>query len=324
MQGFGRWGRAGNQFLEYLFLKAYAEKYDCVLQLPPWVGNDLFGTVDTPLSDSSSAKFLPKYREYNDPKNKRQTIPPSNGEVIGHDFEGYAQYHTSYLSNLVPSREWARSLFKPVPSIEARLVSARDQLLYESNGGNSNSSSNSGLSNIVIGLHIRRGDYGRFHFPLTPTSWFLEWLKNHCWLYSNVDRYPKLFIATEDPELVNEFALYRPHTARSLGVQLSRRPMKQYNYLSHDLKTKQAEQIDWYPDFYLLSQCHVIVGSNSTFSFCAALLGERLEEYWRASLPAADFVLTDPWDAYPLLRDDVRDFPHLAGISVKDNPYWTK
>jgi len=48
MSKFGRFGRFGNQIFEYMFLKTYAKKHGLEVQIPPWVGNYLFGTDDPP------------------------------------------------------------------------------------------------------------------------------------------------------------------------------------------------------------------------------------------------------------------------------------
>ena len=298
-----RFGRAGNQFLQYMFLKSYAATHQCQLQLPSWVGNQLFGTNDPPITVS-----LPSYREPVDAAANRQALPPTRDALVGHDFVGYAQYHTSVYHDLALSKNEVRGLLQPVASLRERLEPARQLLTRE--------------DRLVIGLHIRRGDYGRRHFSLTPSSWFLQWLNDHWWQYTQPDNPPVLFIATEDPTVVEEFAAYHPVTATALGVELNQEPMADYNYLPHDLETQEPGQLDWYPDFYLLSQCHVVVASNSTFSFVAAMLNPSLQELWRPSLPAASFVLADPWNDYPLLRHKVQDFNHLEDIAVKANPYW--
>jgi hypothetical protein len=44
----GKFGRFGNQIYQYLFARAYAEKYDAILEIPNWVGQKIFKNVDHP------------------------------------------------------------------------------------------------------------------------------------------------------------------------------------------------------------------------------------------------------------------------------------
>lgn len=295
MKRFHHLGRSANQFFRYAFLKKYTEYYQAELQIPPWVGNYLFEAKDNPISQNQ----FKNYRESGG--GLKQPTPPKGNELVGCDFYGHAQYHTSYYA---PNKYQLRNLFIPTEQIEERLRPARQRLW------------NSGER--TIGIHLRRGDYGRRIFPIIPTSWYLKWLEE------NRDRFggASLFIATEDPSLVDDFKDWSPLIVEDLGLQLSQKPLADCTYLARDLATRDKRAIDWYPDFYLLSQCDVILGPSSTFSFFAAMLDRHLREYWRASLKAEKFELTDPWNSYPMLREHVRDYSHLEGITTTRNPYW--
>jgi len=293
MRGFGNWGRAGNQILQYIFLTWWTEKYDLELQLPPWVGKHLFGLQNEPISVK-----LPSYHEGGNGLYHPTLLEPD--DLTNKDFCGYAQHHTS---NYGLEQNRIVSLFQPVQPLAERLASAKKNLLQ---------------SDTVIGIHLRRGDYGHRIFPIIPTEWYLRWLRHH------EHRFPgfRLFVSTEDVSLVEEFAKYNPETVETLGINLQREPMADCVYLAHDLQTKDARAMDFYPDFYLLSHCDVILGPSSTFSFLAAMLCPHPIEYWRATLETAQFERTNPWDAWPFLREKVTDFPHLPGISVAKNEYW--
>ena len=295
MSQFGKWGRAGNQFFQDWFLTGYAEKYGLELQIPPWVGNSLFGTEDSAVSSS--------LRPYVEKGNGRENpIPPISNELIDRDFRGYSQYHTSYFTK---DRRRIREIFQPVQSVANRMAPATAQL---TSGGVT-----------TIGIHIRRGDYGRRIFPLTPLAWYQKWLGRHI---PRIGEY-RLFIATEDPSVVPSFDEWGPETVETLGIDLVGEPMANCTYLDRDLQTHDTRAMDWYPDFHLLSKCDIVLGGSSTFSFFAAMLNPDLQEYWRASLEAEQFVATDPWDAFPLNREDCRDYSHLEDItSDSSNAYW--
>ena len=55
----GRYGRLGNQIFQYVFARAYAEKYGAELQIPSWMGEELFKDVKHPVC----SKKLPEIKE---------------------------------------------------------------------------------------------------------------------------------------------------------------------------------------------------------------------------------------------------------------------
>ena len=293
MSKFGRYGRFANQIFEYGFLQGYTREYGCELQLPTWIGNHLFGTSDSPVTAT-----LPPWQEPG--SGLHHPTPPRGDELVGKDFLGYAQYHTSYFA---PRKEEFISYFQPAPKLLARCTPALAQLRAQ--------------GSTIVALHFRRGDYGQSIFPITPTSWYLRWLEKNWKRFEN----PVMFIATEDTSLVSEFAEYNPQTLETLGVTLEM-PPPQKDTLKYDTETKNLRAMDFYVDFWLLSQAQILLGPASTFSFAAAMLAPNLREFWRATLTAAEFVPTDPWNDYPSLREHVKNFPHLEGIALDSNPYW--
>lgn len=46
----GRNGRFGNQLFQYAFARTYAEHVGAILETPPWIGQELFGLHDPPIS----------------------------------------------------------------------------------------------------------------------------------------------------------------------------------------------------------------------------------------------------------------------------------
>lgn len=294
MNQFGQWGRAGNQFFQYAFLTGYAQRHNTSLQIPRWVGTHLFGC-----SIPEVTTRLPRWLEPG--SGLEHPTPPKGSELVGHDFHGYAQYHTSYYAE---DKERIRNLFQPVGSVVVRMGPAMSHL--------------HGLGETKIGIHLRRGDYGRNIFPIIPTSWYVAWLHRNWGRFEN----PVLFVATETTELVNDFSEFNPQTVETLGISLRDMPMADCTYLKRDLLYHDSRAMDWYPDFHLLSHCDVVLGPSSSFSFFAAMLNPSLQEYWRASLKTAWWQRTNPWDAYPMLREHVRDYPHLPGITAPDNPYF--
>ena len=48
MSQLGYFGRFGNQIFQYIFARAYAEKYNAILEIPVWVGQKIFKNVEHP------------------------------------------------------------------------------------------------------------------------------------------------------------------------------------------------------------------------------------------------------------------------------------
>lgn len=297
MSMLGRMGRFANQLFQYSFLRLYAKQWNCQLQLPTWVGNELFGTDEPPVTAR-----LQHSREEWKGSHLDEHVPPVGDEFVNTDWAGYGQYHTSYYQ---PHQKEFRDFFRPLPSIREPIDAGIVKLRR--------------MGHTVIGLHVRRGDYGRLTFHLTPTEWYRRWLRE------NWDRFksPVLFLATEDRSVAEELSEWSPVTTDDLGIKLA--PGRaHYNYLLHDIQEQEPWQMDFYPDFHCLTQCDVLVSSNSTYSFVAAMLNERLQEFWRSSLPEGYFEKIDPWDSRPFRTERCEDpqYQHLEGIRCETNAYW--
>ncbi len=296
MSQFGKWGRWSNQLFQYAFLKTYAAKHGCQLQLPPWVGNVLLGANDPPVT----VDLPPRLEQTN---HLEQAQPPASDEYLNRDFQGFAQYHTSYY------RRWQREilkLWKPGPTLPLRMYDAVVGLTEH--------------GRTAVGIHLRRGDYGRSIFYITPVRWYLEWLVIH---WDTLDD-PVLFVASEEPGLVDEFRQYNPVTAETLGVDLEHAPLDYYPYLAPDLRSHEPLQMDFYPDWTLLSMCNVILAPNSTFSFTGAMVNPVLQQFWRSDLKQERFVRLDPWDAYPITHDKAEDFRYVEGVCLDETAYWRR
>lgn len=135
----------------------------------------------------------------------------------------------------------------------------------------------------LIGIHLRRGDYGTFRRKsarwcfVAPTQWYLDWL------WENVQRFPKpiVFIASDEmSKVLDDFKDY------------------QKLWLIHD------ERGDVIRDFYTLTQCDVLLISNSTFGFTASMLNERATEFYRPRLLLEKLIAYDPWNSPVVLKDD--------------------
>lgn len=301
----GKKGRWGNQVFQYCFARSYAQRYGINYQVNPWIGQKLCDISDSPITEQ-----LPTYKERatlagglrKNPENNKaawtHVTPPDSYEAVGKDFDGYAQFHTSYYHRHV---NMLRRIFQPNAETQYHLEPIQKHLAQKT----------------VIGIHLRRGDTGRAIFYLTPNEWYLQWLEKNWSRFEN----PQLVIATEEPPDVEAFAKYSPVVASEL-VEKSEKRYDLYNYLRCDLQDPTAESMDWFPDWFMLTQCDVLLFGESTFGFSAAMMNPRLTECWRSRLSTQSFELIDPWDSYPLVREHLDDYPNIPGTFYTENPKW--
>ncbi len=246
MSCLGRMGRWGNQAFQYIFLRTYAQRYGLDYQCPRWIGQQLFGHEDPPITVN-----LPTYHERREqsmhPGSLNEAYPPEGDEARGHDFLGYAQPHTRYFR---PDKKFIQDLFWLSPGT-----------WFKRRGG------------TVIGLHMRRGDTGRLIFYLTPNEWYLRWLEENWSRFKD----PVLFIASEDPDDAKDFAQYNPVTSADL-LRLDAKPYGIYNYLQPDLSDPTPTKMDWFHDWCILTQCNVMAIGKSSFGSTAAMMQRVLHE----------------------------------------------
>lgn len=179
------------------------------------------------------------------------------------DIWGYFQYHTNYYAQY---KEYFRQLFQPRLEIQNKIKPNLE--LLRSKG------------KTIVGVHIRLTDYGFLYCFIAPIIWYKQLLTE---IWHQLDN-PVLYIASDEPERVLPyFPEYNPVTAKDLNIELP--------------------DADFYPDFYILSQCDVVAISNSTFSFAACMLNQRGQQFFRPHLPSQKLIAFDPWNSDPIFRD---------------------
>jgi hypothetical protein len=262
MSTLGTRGRFGNQIFQYAFLKIYARLNALEVETPAWIGRRLFGCDDPGISH-----LLPMVVE----RFPQEFAPLLKGksDLVDVDFVGYFHFHTQHYQ---PYQAYFRSLFQPIPALQPRLQDLYRQIRGPLRG------SLRDRGQTLVGLHLRRGDFGRKNLYIAPTAWYLQWLQE---IWQTLDQ-PILFIASDDPESVlADFAAYDPVTTQDVDLGI--------------------EEADFYADFYLLTQCDAVAISNSTFSFAACLLNQKATMFARPHRGSARLVPFNPWHSEPLL-----------------------
>lgn len=251
-------------------MKIYAKKHGLQVETPKWIGRELFGC-----DDAICRRNLPDVRIPNDPVSFAADLNLHHEEpLVNMNIRGYFQYHSK---SYVEYRDYFRSLFQPVPEIVSRLGVKFGQLIKE---------------HSVIGLHLRRGDFGFDQFFVSPSEWYKKWLDSF-WDKLND---PILFVASDEiDKVVKDFAKYNLVTVQDLDVD--------FDFFNRSKKKA------CYPDFYFLTQCDKVAISNSSFSFVACMLNEVADVFMRPRLSLKKLISFDPWNAVPMFRDErVEDY----------------
>lgn len=252
----GRNGRFANQLLQYGVLRLYAARHGLTLEVPPWLGRHLYDH-DDPLPGPA----LPRVAEAEGEAAVTASLRGEPATVLAdHDVSGYFCGDTTPLA---PFKEEFRALFTP----GRHLQSHADALLGRLRDA----------GRTVVALHLRRGDFGWGRFWIAPASWYRHWLET---VWSTLDR-PLLFIATDDPAQLREFAAYRPVTAGDLAEPIA--------------------GAEFFTDFHVLCHADRVAISNSSFSFVATMLNRNASEFRRPDPARRALVPYNPWAAPVLI-----------------------
>ncbi len=172
-------------------------------------------------------------------------------------------YFAGPTGRIAPFRALWRSLFRPgrKAAAAARAIEAALDAQGET----------------LVALHLRRGDFGYGRFWIAPADWYLAWLET---VWPTLPR-PVLYLASDDPAAAATFARFAPVTAADVGVEVP--------------------GAEFFVDFHALRHAQLLAISNSSFSFTASLLAERVSATVRPDPAAVGLVPYDPWDAEVLL-----------------------
>jgi hypothetical protein len=310
MASLGRAGHWGNALIAYFALKAFAEAQAMVAEVPRWIGQDIFGPLDPPITRAhpvvlydmvselcqddhhpavTSSLIESRARQLRSAGRQLVAVrdpavfdrPDPGVPPTGVDLEGPYILHTGHLSR---HRAHLRRIVRPVPALDECLEPAWRAL--RSRGS------------AVIGMHVRRGDFDvkfshqGFEF-VAPMQWYRSWLAE---LWPRHER-PVLFVASDSlPQVLPALSRYHPVTIRDLRVTLPRA------LRNLDLPpTHLQRDAGFFPDWYMLTRCDALAISNSTFSFTAALVNASASVFARPDPQARSLVPFDPWDSEPLL-----------------------
>lgn len=246
-------GRFAHNVLEYVLLRLYAEKFGYRLETPDWVGGCYFD-LDDP-KPSGGLKPLSYGRHMlNDLVAGRRDDPRPDVDILSplFLFEHREEWRERVQSWLRPRPEWLPHVDPVVQALRRR-------------------------GNTVVALHIRRGDFVWFRYTITDTSWYVDWLKE---LWPTLDR-PVLYIATDDPATIGDFAEFAPVSLDDLAKDGAVEPWKGLEFLQ---------------DFHVLMSADVLgVSAQSGYSQLAALLNRNARLFVEPDAAAGRIRSYSPW-----------------------------
>ncbi len=243
-------GRFAHNALEYVLVRLYAEKYGYVLETPDWVGGYYFDLDDPQPSGPLRPLLFPR-RIVNDlVAGTRAREPISDCDVLSplFLFEHKEAYRERVQSWLKPRKAWAPFIEPAVERLRAR-------------GG------------TIVAIHIRRGDFVHFNYPITPTGWYVEWLRS---LWPTLDR-PVLYVASDDLDGVRaDFAEFSPVVCADVAP-----PWPGLEFLQ---------------DFHVLSCADVVgISASSGYSLLAARLNTTARLFVEPDMAARRVRPFAPW-----------------------------
>jgi hypothetical protein len=181
MQSLGRNGRFANQLFQYLFMRIAADRRGGTLQTPSWIGQDIFGLKDPPITNPGTT--VVKDEEITDPDLYLNSDRPIGDHL---EFWGWFQFHSRHYR---PHRDFIRKLFILHPELRHQFDGVIEQLRA--------------LKRPIVAVHLRRGDYGKGYFFRAPALWYADWLREQEASLPN----PIVYLCSETPqELMASFA----------------------------------------------------------------------------------------------------------------------
>lgn len=247
-------GRFAHNALEYVLIRLYAEKHGYALETPDWVGGAFFDLDDPPQSRPLSPLYFGRrfLNRVVSGTGRADDAPIADCDILSplFLFEHKEAYRARVQSWLKPRPVWRPRLDPAMEALRAR-------------------------GDTVVAVHIRRGDFVQYNYPITETAWYVEWLRG---LWPTLRR-PVLYIASDDLAGVRkDFAEFAPLTLNDVAE-----PWAGMEYLQ---------------DFHVLCNADVVgISAASGYSLLAARLNTNARLFAEPDVGARRVRPFSPWVA---------------------------
>jgi hypothetical protein len=234
--------RLGNQLFQYAFLRTQAEKLGTEFYCPKWIGDEIFDLCDQELREYDLIKTKNEiknfYAEGPGVSFRRKPVLINDNTNISGSFESEKCF------NKVAVRQWYRFNEEKFSSVREKY---RDI----------------DFSN-TIAIHLRLGD--KFHDELIKKLFYVPRKKYY---HRALKLISKLNSIAKGGVLNGKKNINRTIVVFSDDIDLAKKYFAKFDNLIFI-----EGNTDW-EDFYLMSRCHDIVCSASTFSWWAGYLNQN-------------------------------------------------
>jgi hypothetical protein len=280
MSTLGTNGRFGNQIFQYFFLKLLENELGYEILTPAWIGNKFFNIPhhEKILEPTNYLQFEHIFYESHSPSLDFERIEQELklGHLNSLEIVGYFQYHTQHLQKY-------KDLFNQTFRIDPSLIERSKKILKPLKDD----------TQPLISIHFRAGDY--LDYEKSGNSIFVppsvdEIAQKIYQIYAQIkEKKPVIYLASDDLVYTSSLLLSKniPHITLK------------------DLDSGKSEEDSLFLDFILLTLADILMISNSSFSFAAAMLNKKAKNFFRPRMADKKYVVFEPWNDF-ILRQKMR------------------
>ncbi len=280
MPSLGSNGRFGNQIFQYFYLTLLRKMHGVEIEIPRWLGTfvfDLWERIPSQQYSEFCEAQCHDSRKGSTPIEPLQLLTSVATMPDRWELWGYFQLHSK---NYLPHREFFLQVF----DFKSKFMEVRQRL-----------DTICRQRKRVIGIHLRRGDYGYGIFYRAPVSWYIDWIYKS----GESPETTVVYIASDsDSDYSSEFAPFQVISSSELV------PVANAN-------------VHLIVDFYVLSLVDHLCISNSSFSFAASLLNQNAKFFARPCASQLSLKAFDPWNSEIIERAELPVDLHQLLNSVR-------